>query len=203
MDSKQFYNYLVYEDGSVYSNYSNKFLKFAIVQGYAQYTLAIGGVPKIFKAHRLVAYLFLDVPENYKDLVVNHKDGNKLNNHYSNLEWCTTYYNNIHARVMGLNNISKSNSDRWNDDSFRNRVSKNISKGRKLSGCSKGKNNPKFRYLIFDKCDNEYSRQDLASLLGLSQSRTDALIRKGSNGEAISNKAYNDNGIRIVDTKKS
>lgn len=157
MDSKQFYNYLVYEDGSVYSNYSNKFLKFAIVQGYAQYTLAIGGVPKIFKAHRLVAYLFLDVPENYKDLVVNHKD----------------------------------------------RVSKNISKGRKLSGCSKGKNNPKFRYLIFDKCDNEYSRQDLVSLLGLSQSRTDSLIRKGYNGEAISNKAYNDNGIRIVDTKKS
>lgn len=67
---------------------------------------------KRYRVHRLVALLFLDVPENYEELVVNHKDGNKLNNSYTNLEWCTYDYNNYHARVTGLNNVSKSNSDR-------------------------------------------------------------------------------------------
>lgn len=45
--------------------------------------------------HRLVAMCFLDNPNNYP--VVNHKDGNKQNNHYTNLEWCTVRYNNLHA----------------------------------------------------------------------------------------------------------
>lgn len=51
--------------------------------------------------HRLVAMEFLE-----QDLFrthVNHKDGNKLNNHYSNLEWCTAHENNIHAaKVLGI-----------------------------------------------------------------------------------------------------
>ena len=33
---------------------------------------------------------------------VNHKDGNPLNNHISNLEWCTSSYNRIHAIHTGL-----------------------------------------------------------------------------------------------------
>lgn len=83
---KKFYNYYVYENGDVYSLYRNKFLKPGIVQGYKQYTLSINGISKRYKAHRLVALLFLNVPDNYEQLVVNHKDGNKLNCHYSNLE---------------------------------------------------------------------------------------------------------------------
>jgi hypothetical protein len=38
-------------------------------------------------AHRLVAEYFLDNPNNLP--VVHHKDENKLNNHYTNLEWVT------------------------------------------------------------------------------------------------------------------
>lgn len=50
--------------------------------------------------HRLVAMAFLSNPNHYP--VINHKDGNKQNNHYSNLEWCTVKYNNLHAIKTGL-----------------------------------------------------------------------------------------------------
>lgn len=52
------------------------------------------------KIHRLVAKHFVD---GYKEgLVVNHKDGNKQNNVYTNLEWVTPSENNRHAFRLGL-----------------------------------------------------------------------------------------------------
>lgn len=45
--------------------------------------------------HRIVGQLFLDNPHNFK--IINHKDLNKTNNHYNNLEWCTSSYNSQHA----------------------------------------------------------------------------------------------------------
>lgn len=59
--------------------------------------------------HRLVAHAFCPRPEHlkdvpYDDLVVNHKDGIKGNNHYTNLEWCTYSENAQHAYDTGLNN---------------------------------------------------------------------------------------------------
>ena len=52
------------------------------------------------KVAHLVAEAFIG-PRPVKH-VVNHKDGNKLNNHYQNLEWTTYGENNLHAyRVLG------------------------------------------------------------------------------------------------------
>ena len=60
---------------------------------------------KILKVHREVAKAFIPNPNNYP--VVNHLDGNKLNNIVTNLEWCTDSENSIHAYKTGLAKAKK------------------------------------------------------------------------------------------------
>jgi site-specific DNA-cytosine methylase len=60
--------------------------------------------------HRLVAECFLDAKDG---TTVNHKDGNKDNNHVDNLEWCTMKSNNNHAIQTGLRIPVKGEKHRW------------------------------------------------------------------------------------------
>ena len=79
-------NYQIDEDGNVFNTSSQKFLKGSIGEnGYKYYRLSKEGSKKMFYAHRLVAEHFLPNIENLP--VVNHKDGDKLNNNVNNLEW--------------------------------------------------------------------------------------------------------------------
>ena len=63
------------------------------------------GKHRLCFVHRLVAMSFdIPKPDNYgkDELVVNHIDGNKYNNHISNLEWITRSDNTFHALIIGM-----------------------------------------------------------------------------------------------------
>ena len=68
--------------------------------GYEKVELVKDGKKKSHKIHRLVAKHFVANPFN-RD-VVNHIDGDYLNNNADNLEWCTTAENCLHALDEGL-----------------------------------------------------------------------------------------------------
>lgn len=63
--------------------------------GYLECGLCEGSKTTIRAVHRLVAEAFLPNPESKPQ--VNHKDGNKLNNKLTNLEWVTPLENTQHA----------------------------------------------------------------------------------------------------------
>lgn len=91
-------DYKVSDDGIVYSYKNGK--EHILSQrknqgGYMYVNLCKNGKYKSKSVHKLVSSLYVDNPNNYK--VVNHIDGYKLNNHYTNLEFTTYRGNAIHA----------------------------------------------------------------------------------------------------------
>lgn len=76
--------------------------------GYMKCMFTKDGNEKVLYIHRLVALCFIDNSLNKTE--VNHKDGNKKNNHYSNLEWNTRSENMQHAFVTGLKTPSSGSS---------------------------------------------------------------------------------------------
>lgn len=101
-------DYLIYENGQLYSKKANRFLKGKIDNvGYQVYALAIGDKfsvnnkrkSKMLYAHRLVAEYFIPNPLNLP--YVHHKDGNRLNNNVNNLDWTTAAENNLYKINKG------------------------------------------------------------------------------------------------------
>ena len=68
--------------------------------GYREVLLSENGKTNNARVHRLIAETFIPNPYNLRD--VNHKDGNKLNNDISNLEWVSHSSNVKHAYDNGL-----------------------------------------------------------------------------------------------------
>lgn len=98
---KGFKRYLVFENGEVVDNVDNKVIKKNLDLTYFKVTLLNDNGRNIsFFLHKIIASLYCENPENKKQ--VNHIDGNKLNNNFTNLEWCTQSENMRHSLRIGL-----------------------------------------------------------------------------------------------------
>ncbi len=96
---KKFRNteYYISEDGCVFRD--GKQLKPYTQSGYKKITLYVNKEYRHFRINRLVAELYIPNHNNLPE--VDHKDGNKVNNHYSNLEWVTSDENKKRALYKG------------------------------------------------------------------------------------------------------
>lgn len=85
-------SYAISECGVVFSYKSNKVIKSHLDTG-GYFRISLGR--KKYTIHRLVAITHIGFPKD-ELMVINHKNGNKLDNHKDNLEWCTIHENSIH-----------------------------------------------------------------------------------------------------------
>lgn len=138
------YPYAVSEYGAVVSYHHNhiKPLKLETDKdGYYRITLHFNGKHKHFGVHRLVALMFLST--DYCDgKVVNHKDGNKKNNHVSNLEFIWPWENEAHSKINGLKASGDRNSQTIYSDSAVLDIANLIDKGWSAPKISKALNVP-------------------------------------------------------------
>lgn len=107
-------NYWIYDNGEVYNENTKAFLKGTVSEhGYRYYRLSKNSKKKMFYSHRLVAEAFIDNPQNLP--VVNHKDGNKLNNTVENLEW-VSYSDNTKAWHEGRASKQNKKPEYYSED---------------------------------------------------------------------------------------
>ena len=104
---------IIGRDGTQYP-FKERKLAFCInpQTGYKMYSLWANNVRTSFTAHRLLATAF--IPNEANAPVVNHIDGDKLNNSVHNLEWCSHQHNVEHAIETGL----KQYTNRLTKDEF-------------------------------------------------------------------------------------
>lgn len=98
--------YTIDDNGNIYSDNIGKMK--TRNKGNTDYQIinfmTVDGKKKTYRVHRLVMMAFQPI-ENPEKLEVNHKDGNKKNNALTNLEWCTSSENQLHAVRNGLQGI--------------------------------------------------------------------------------------------------
>ena len=87
--------YSATEDGRIINNEKDsEVCQWKDNVGYMQCILTFEGKKKYVRVHRIIALLFVENIENKP--IVNHIDGDKTNNNYLNLEWCTNKENVQH-----------------------------------------------------------------------------------------------------------
>lgn len=164
---KNIENFLIHKDGRIYNVKRKIIMKPRLDKGYVNVML----IGKNYPIHRLVAIQFIPNPEN-KELV-NHKDGNKLNNHIDNLEWVTQSENIQHAYDTNLNTKYKSihmyelsgkyiKTFKTIADACRELNLDYKLSGSTISRCCEGKN--KYAYNYIWKFASEHDTQNVTSV---------------------------------------
>jgi hypothetical protein len=130
----------------------SRLIKSRITKGYKEVRLSnFKGKRTPKSLHRLVACAF--IPNVYNKPQVNHKDGNKLNNDSSNLEWVTASENIKHAYDIGLKSAKGVNNTSSKIDPDMVKEIRRLSK------------------------ESGLSHKAIGELFGLSQAQTSAVIR--------------------------
>ena len=160
--------YYISQDGQLYSEKSDSFIKTNKGAGVVAYEVAkvfVGGKSVSLLIHKGIALAWKPLPQGYTlnqvlgnymshTLVVDHLDGNKLNNHASNLEWKTDY------EYLNSNNYTKA----------KNYGNKNALGKRKHTGTTN-------RY-TYNYDGTEYSLRDLCLKLNCSKSKITESFRR-------------------------
>lgn len=148
-DTKILTRYIISNNGIIYDTLKQKnvnILKSNICGYYRVWLLDDSNNGNIYYLHRLVASTFISFKDNDKN-VVNHIDGNKRNNFYYNLEWCTNSENVQHAHKTGLTKSIGQNT-RIIDDDIVHYICKLLSKNYQIPDiCNKLKE----KYSISDR----------------------------------------------------
>lgn len=82
--------------------YKGQIIKPSIVNGYPRVAIGTVGKRRALLVHRIVGFAWVENPDPDLYDVVNHKDGDKLNPHRTNLVWTNHYGNHVHAVENGL-----------------------------------------------------------------------------------------------------
>lgn len=130
--------YLLSADGEVYSLVSRGALRKSPLRlvprkcpaGYLAVALWDGSSYQYPRVHRLVATAFVPNPQGKP--VVNHLNGNKLDNRADNLEWCTASENAQHAYNTGLKKPPRAMTGKFNALHPRSRPIRQLTLGGEL-----------------------------------------------------------------------
>jgi hypothetical protein len=96
--------YTVKENGDIFKKSNGNKMSISTCKiGYKRVWLTVNGKRMVQSVHRLVAVKYVKGRCRYR-CDVNHLDGDKNNNHFSNLQWVTKKENTRHAiDVLGRN----------------------------------------------------------------------------------------------------
>jgi len=134
--------------------------------GYLSISLYNNGISKTYTVHKIIAITFIE-PIRGKNFI-NHIDGNKINNHLSNLEHVTRSENDKHAFKIGLKTPNRGMLGKFGKDNYgsksisqftldgkyintyegvRDAIRKNNLLGHHISEAATGKNKTAYGYI--------------------------------------------------------
>ena len=101
---EDYYDYIIFSTGKIYSLKRNRFLKPTLNQyGYFMINLSKDKKRKSLLLHRILGICFLENRHNL--MTIDHKDRNRQNNNLTNLRWCSRRLQNINQNIQKNNKL--------------------------------------------------------------------------------------------------